>query len=170
MLALQTGGKSPANCALDSVFSQQFSGCLACLTTRGGPKNGTYGYIQKYIEQYYQFGIDFCDGQSAEPIFVTPSSTVLIARATADGASSTTTLLQSNTASPTVGSNSPVTSSSADSSARGPSSTVATTTYDYGFWVQYTFIICPSRTNTPGQLVTPQGKFPDCHCFDLFSL
>lgn len=41
------------------------------------------------------------------------------------------------------------------------SSQASSTHYQYGFWLQYTFALCPTRTNPPGSQITPQAAGAD---------
>jgi hypothetical protein len=171
MLNLERSGLSPASCADQSLFLSYFSACIACLQSRGGTSNSTYAYVENTIQAYYQPVLEFCDA-------VTPGSEV--ASSTGTPQSSTSGGLQLAVRTPdsiATGSNigSSSTAAAIPSSAKSQITTTATeisiaiasvsatstTSYAYGFWLRYTFILCPTRVNTIGTPVTPQDTGPD---------
>jgi hypothetical protein len=169
MLNLERSGLSPASCADQSLFLYDFSSCITCLQSRGGTSNSTYAFVESYIQQYYQPVLEFCNAvpavsevasSSGTPQASTSGGLQLIARtpaaiAAGGGISSSSTAA----ATPSSAKSQITTSATETSIAIASVSATSTINYPYGFWLQYTFILCPTRVNTGP--VTPQDVGPD---------
>jgi hypothetical protein len=171
MLNLECSGLSFANCADQSLFLYDFSSCIACLQSRGGNSNSTYAFVESYIQRYYEPVLDFCNAATPESEVASSSGTpqastsgglqldvrTPAAIATASGISSHSTAA----ATPSSAKSQITTSGTETSIAIASVSATSTTSYPYGFWLQHTFILCPTRVDTAGAAITPQDTGPN---------
>lgn len=134
MLELQQVGKSPALCASGSAFESLLGACNNCLVANGG-LNGTYAFIRQFIGNFYEGSFSFCSAQQV-PLLTSiscpayPSSLITSAVSVVAVMSNTTPVASQSTPATT-------------------SSYAAVTSYPYGFWLQYNFTVCPTRTANP---------------------
>jgi len=152
-------------CAADSVFESTFAACFDCISAESESKgNSTYSFIISFLDQFYAGGIDFCRAVTPESIIVSSTSNIPLLFARTKGndhqpmatrAVDFTTTLASDTVN--VQSFSiPATTTLSTTTKTSAGSTASTTSYQYGFWLVYTFILCPTRTNSGP--VTPQAN------------
>jgi hypothetical protein len=170
ILTIEKIGKAPALWAPGSVYETNFGACQDCLAANEViAKNSS---VYTYFTQFYANSISFCsaEGLSSEvtnvTIFSSPAETVTITVATTPGESFSILQPSSSDAS-TTPSSSTTTSSScppypsfsfSSISSRNASLSIAsvtavqslstspTSTYSFGFWLDYTYVLCPTRT------------------------
>lgn len=152
MLYFQSTGKSPELCNANSVFAADLAACNSCLEVESDDTTKNK-FVIDYIQNYYGVGIDFCDA-------VPPQSQILSIASTSSGILATPLALRTPQAVQASLSTTslPVTRSPVSSASRVTSTPTNTTTYPYGFWLVYTFKLCPTPTNTAP--VTPQDTSP----------
>lgn len=146
VLESQRVGKVAALCEADSAFESYTSACLACLEANGdGTKNN---FIVSYISNLSTDARVWCEpvgtgpeiGASSAGSTITPipiSQTQSLARRSQCPTYPSASLS-------TISSTGSLTSSLSSSSSI--STQTSTSSYQFGYWLEYTFTLCPTRT------------------------
>jgi hypothetical protein len=140
LLLGQQIGKSDALCARNSAIENEYARCIACLQSRGGD---SFNFIETYINQFYNLG--FCVAEAASPVVATSAvpTTISSPNESITQCSPYPTQISSK-----ISTSSTVATTTALKTASGTNAT-SSTSYNLGFWLQYTFTLCPTRTINP---------------------
>jgi len=135
VLTFESAGYSDALCTISSSFESDYSECQNCLSINSNGSQLAQSLIP-YIKARFSLALDWC---IAQPAVVVSSSAAAKLVSTDSRSSSVTTTI----------------ATSYQTSASTSSSITSASTYNYGFWLDYTFILCPSRISTAP--ATPQA-------------
>ncbi|KAH7336236.1 hypothetical protein BKA65DRAFT_30152 [Rhexocercosporidium sp. MPI-PUGE-AT-0058] len=136
LIEVQSVGKNNTLCSSDSGFVATYQSCLSCLDAFG---EGSF--ISKYIAKFYRDSVAFCDEQMPLPV-ANPSLTASTSLSTP---SSSSTCSPYPTATKPLANVSPTNATTRSA----PSNGTQTNSYPFGFWLEYTFVPCPTRTANP---------------------
>jgi hypothetical protein len=173
ILLFERTGKVPALCATGGTFEYQFSECQSCLAANGATVVNSSAYsAYSYLQEIYVNAVSFCAGTEPGAGAQTEIATTTITTGSFSNlqpSSSDTSITPSSSAMPssfatssssatTFSSCPPYPSFSFSSISSGNASSIApvstvqsssaspTSTYSFGFWLDYTYVQCPTRT------------------------
>ncbi|PVH88894.1 hypothetical protein DL98DRAFT_565739 [Cadophora sp. DSE1049] len=139
LIEIQGVGKDAALCTAGSAFQATYEACLSCLEANGEDSS----FIIQYIQKFYANSIGFC--ADSTPIPVDPPG---LPTGSSWSSTSSSGCPPYPTATRTRLTSSPTKTGLSTTASTAPSAT-ATTSYPFGFWLEYTFVPCPTRTANP---------------------
>ncbi|KAH7409383.1 hypothetical protein BKA64DRAFT_664814 [Cadophora sp. MPI-SDFR-AT-0126] len=136
LIEIQSVGKAPAICGDGSSFRAAYEACQSCLYANLGSQ-----FLIDFITKFYLDSVDFCDAQAPTPVAEPEFSSSLSSSSSSSCPPYPTATGKQLTSSPTRTTASSITTSI--------SNITANSNYPFGFWLEYTFVPCPTRTANP---------------------